>query len=49
MDKVKESNYAFIDAANLHKGIKSLHWQLDYQRSILEAQKEKAPDEDGTS
>ncbi|MDD5433763.1 MAG: NYN domain-containing protein [Candidatus Pacebacteria bacterium] len=32
MDKKQENNFAFIDAANLHKGIKSLHWQLDYQR-----------------
>lgn len=32
MDKSEENNFAFIDAANLHKGIKSLNWQLDYQR-----------------
>lgn len=32
MSKSAENNFAFIDAANLHKGIKSLHWQLDYQR-----------------
>lgn len=32
MNKSKEKNLAFIDAANLHKGIKSLNWRLDYQR-----------------
>ncbi len=32
MDKSRKNNFAFIDAANLHKGIKSLRWQLDYQR-----------------
>jgi len=34
MDKTKKekNNYAFIDAANLHKGVKSLHWHLDYRR-----------------
>lgn len=30
--KNKENNYAFIDGANLHKGIKELGWQLDYKR-----------------
>ncbi len=28
----KESNYAFIDAANLHRGVESLGWRLDYAR-----------------
>ena len=25
-------NYAFIDGANLHKGIQELGWKLDYRR-----------------
>lgn len=25
-------NYAYIDAANLHKGVENLGWQLDYKR-----------------
>ncbi len=28
----KEGNYAYIDGANLHKGIITLGWELDYQR-----------------
>lgn len=28
--KNKLSNYAFIDGANLHRGIKDLGWELDY-------------------
>jgi hypothetical protein len=28
----KENNYAYIDGANLHKGVKSLGWKLDYTR-----------------
>ena len=28
----KENNYAYIDGANLHKGIKELGWKLNYQR-----------------
>lgn len=28
----KENNYAFIDGANLHKGVSSLGWELDYAR-----------------
>jgi len=28
----KENNYAYIDGANLHKGIKSLGWNMDYAR-----------------
>lgn len=28
----KANNYAYIDGANLHKGINSLGWQLDYAR-----------------
>ena len=31
-DKAKFKNYAFIDGANLHKGIKALGWKLDYKR-----------------
>lgn len=30
MKKEKRNNYAFIDGANLHKGVGSLGWQLDY-------------------
>ncbi len=29
---VKHGNYAFIDAQNLHRGIKSLGWELDWVR-----------------
>ena len=28
----KENNYAYIDGANLHSGVKSLGWDLDYKR-----------------
>ena len=28
----KETNFAYIDAANLHKGIADLGWKLDYKR-----------------
>jgi uncharacterized LabA/DUF88 family protein len=28
----KENNFAYIDGANLHKGIESLGWHLDYAR-----------------
>lgn len=28
----KENNYAFIDGANLHQGVTSLEWKLDYAR-----------------
>ena len=28
----KENNFAYIDGANLHKGILELGWRLDYQR-----------------
>lgn len=31
MDKEK-NNYAYIDGANLHKGISELGWRLDYKR-----------------
>jgi len=30
--KKKENNYAYIDGANLHKGVHSLGWKLDYAR-----------------
>ena len=30
--RVKFKNYAFIDAQNLHRGIKSLGWDLDWER-----------------
>lgn len=30
--QVKSGNYAFIDSQNLHRGIKSLGWELDWQR-----------------
>ena len=29
---IKENNFAYIDGANLHRGIKSLGWVLDYKR-----------------
>lgn len=33
MNKMKEkNNYAYIDGANLHKGVGSLGWNLDYRR-----------------
>lgn len=28
----KENNFAYIDGANLHKGIEELGWHLDYRR-----------------
>lgn len=28
----KENNFAYIDGANLHKGIKELGWVIDYRR-----------------
>ena len=28
----KENNFAYIDGANLHKGIRSLGWKLNYKR-----------------
>lgn len=28
----KENNFAYVDAANLHKGVLDLGWRLDYQR-----------------
>jgi len=30
--KEKQNNYAYIDGANLHKGILELGWKLDYKR-----------------
>ena len=30
--KLLENNYAFIDGANLHRGIKALGWELDYKK-----------------
>ncbi len=32
MEKRKKNNFAYIDAANLHKGIGDLGWKLDYRR-----------------
>jgi uncharacterized LabA/DUF88 family protein len=29
---LKEKNFAYIDGANLHKGVKDLGWKLDYRR-----------------
>jgi len=29
---LKENNFAYIDGANLHKGIESLGWNLDYKK-----------------
>lgn len=31
----KENNYAYIDGANLHKGVDDLGWKLDYKRLRL--------------
>ena len=30
--KKQENNFAYIDGANLHKGVASLGWRLDYKR-----------------
>jgi uncharacterized LabA/DUF88 family protein len=30
--EIKEENVAYIDGANLHKGIESLNWEFDYGR-----------------
>ena len=30
--RIKSGNYAFIDSQNLHRGIKSLGWELDWKR-----------------
>lgn len=30
--KRTENNYAYIDGANLHKGVRELGWELDYNR-----------------
>ena len=30
--KTREKNFAYIDGANLHKGVKELGWKLDYRR-----------------
>jgi len=30
--KKKNNNFAYIDAANLHNGIRELSWKLDYKR-----------------
>ena len=32
MENKKENNFAYIDGANLHKGVKSLDWRLDYKK-----------------
>ncbi len=32
MTREKQNNYAYIDGANLYRGVKSLGWQLDYKR-----------------
>jgi len=29
---LKENNFAYIDGANLHKGVKGLGWSLDYKK-----------------
>ncbi len=28
----RKNNFAYIDAANLHKGVRDLGWKLDYRR-----------------
>jgi len=30
--KNRTNNFAYIDGANLHKGVKGLGWSLDYKR-----------------
>ena len=30
--KLKSHNFAYIDGANLHHGVKALGWKLDYKR-----------------
>ena len=30
--KLQENNFAYIDGANLHKGVAQMGWQLDYRR-----------------
>lgn len=30
--KIKSNNFAYIDGANLYRGIESLGWNMDYQR-----------------
>jgi len=32
VNKNHSDNYAFIDGANLHRGVKGLGWELDYRR-----------------
>jgi uncharacterized LabA/DUF88 family protein len=32
MDNRKQNNFAYIDGANLHKGVASLGWKLDYKK-----------------
>ncbi len=32
MNKTKKNNYAFIDSQNVHKGIQSLGWELDWKK-----------------
>lgn len=32
MSRDKQNNYAYIDGANLHRGIVELGWRLDYKR-----------------
>ena len=32
MSKAEKGTFAYIDGANLHRGIKSLGWELDYAR-----------------
>ena len=31
----QENNFAYIDGANLHKGVADLGWKLDYKRLRL--------------
>jgi uncharacterized LabA/DUF88 family protein len=32
MRRDRRNSYAYIDGANLHNGVATLHWQLDYKR-----------------
>lgn len=30
--KKSQNNYAYIDGANLHKGVEQLDWEFDYKK-----------------
>jgi len=49
MPKYQQNNYAYIDGANLHRGIAGFGWTLDYAKNVLQVRKEKAPGADETA